>query len=281
MAREPESKPSVSQAAAARPVPGVRKKKSAKRAKLARPLSEREIDMPDVQTLGMMGVMAATAVVLWGFAHGGCNYHPPRETRRPREVTTAELTRDPKGAAIELQQRVATLDYKGALEIAAGPLAPQLQAEKAACDATAAECERRGKRASNTITVAEVMEREPSVAKVRVTSHRMAEGSRTFLALVERSPTGWKVTARIPEAQGAVLPAPVLAQPVSTEGGLIGFPPGAAPQLSPPTAPRVTPGTQPQLSPTPPRQAPPAPPAAPTAPRELPGAAPVLPPGHP
>src|SRR5262245_41349156 len=118
-----DSEPSTTEQRSDSPAQVVPKKKKKKKPKIARPLDEREINAPDTQTLVMMGSLAALSVVLWIFAHAGCNYHPPRETRVPRKVSTADLTREPKDAAIELQQRLATLDYKGALEIAAGPLA--------------------------------------------------------------------------------------------------------------------------------------------------------------
>ena len=187
-----------------------RKKKKAKKAKLSRPLEEREINAPDAQTLWMLGILAALAVVLWIFAHAGCNYHPPSETRRPRTVSTADLTRESKDAAIELQHRLVTGDYKGALEIAAGPLAKQLQQEKTTCERDRAACDARKTESQKATTMGVVLTREATNATVRVITHGVPGGPKKFLTLVERDATGWKVTARIPDAPGATLPAPVL-----------------------------------------------------------------------
>jgi hypothetical protein len=187
-----------------------KKKGAAKSRKISRPLTEAEINVPDIQTLVMLGVLAVLAVVLWVFAHAGCNYHPPRETRRPRDVTTAELTREPKDAAIEFQHRRLTLNYKGALEIAAGGLVDQVKQERQACEANAAACAQRRKAAADVaISSAVVLERTPTSAKVKVTTYRIPGGDRTFLTLVERAPDGWKVTAQVPDAPGATLPAPI------------------------------------------------------------------------
>jgi hypothetical protein len=201
-----ERKPAASSAP-----PGPRKKKvAAKRRKLMRPLSEEEINVPDLQTLIMLGALAGLAIVLWIFAHAGCNYHPPRETRRSRDVTTADLTREPKDAAIEFQQRFLTYNYKGAAEIAAGPLSDVVAKERAACDADKAGCAARKKALGDIITSATVLERGPLSSRVRVTTHRLPGGNKTFLVLAERGVGGWKVTAHVPDQKGAELPAPVL-----------------------------------------------------------------------
>lgn len=209
-----------------------KKKKKKKPAPIARPLDEKEINAPDLQTLLMLGALAAMSITLWAFAHAGCNYHPPRETRVPRKVSTADLTRDPKGAAVELQQRLATLNYDGALEIAAGPLAKELEAEKATCAKDPAACDARREKRKAVISFGEVLTNDRSSAKVRVISHRLAdvpEGKQRYLALVERDPKGnWKVTGRVPDAPGAVLPQPTFPPAFRT----MTFPPFAAPNGS-------------------------------------------------
>lgn len=210
----PPSKQRVSGA----PVAKKKKKKGAKR-KIMRPLTEAEINVPDMQTLIMLGVLSAMALMLWVFAHAGCNYHPPRETRRQRDVTTAELTREPKDAAIEFQHRLLTSNYKGALELAAGPLSESVKKAQAECDANKAACAAKKKGLTEAITAAVVIERTPLNAKVRITTYRLPTGDQTFLALVERDPSGWKITAHIPDAPGATLPPPSLtpSQPIRME----------------------------------------------------------------
>jgi len=231
--------PKATSTSAASPASPAAPRKKKKLTKIVRPPTENEINVPDRQTLGMVSVMAGLSVVLWIFAHAGCNYHPPRETRVPRVVTTQDLTRDPKDAAIELQQRLATANYKGAAEIAAGPLLEEVKREQASCGSDVAGCEARKKAAANAITSAIVLEREATSAKVRVTTHRLPGGAKTYLALAEREGGAWKVTARIPDAPDARLPAPTLPQappiqlmPMPTPSGRVMAPPG-----SPPTAP--------------------------------------------
>lgn len=241
-----ESEPSTSElkASPSQP-PRPKKKKKTKKAKIARPLDEREINAPDRQTLLMLGGLAGLAIVLWIFAHAGCNYHPPRETRRPRNVTTADLTREPKDAAIELQQRLLTHDYKGALEIAAGPLVKQVEQEKAACEADRTACDARKAASERAITMGVVLERQPMNAKVRVTTHNMPGGPHRFLTLVERDTTGWKITARVPDGPSAELPAPSLV------GGNVQFAPMLPGSASAPTMGKAIPPVPPAGSGTP------------------------------
>jgi hypothetical protein len=231
------------------------KKKKKKKAKIARPLEEHEINAPDIQTLLMMGSLAALTVVLWIFAHAGCNYHPPRETRVPRKVTTADLTREPKDAAIELQQRLALLDYKGALEIAAGPLAKEIEAEKAACEKDRAACDSRKVANQKAISMGVVLSREPMSAKVRVMTHRLPDGVKRYLTLVERDASGWKITARVPDEPGAELPPPSISPSLrfttSPHGlapgmpGALTLPPGASASAAKPASPANTPPAPP------------------------------------
>lgn len=230
MSTESEPSPSKGPTGPSQPAPGARKKKKGKKAKVARPLTEQEINAPDRQTLWMLGSLSLLGVTLWVFAHAGCNYHPPRETRRPRTVTTADLTRDPKDAAIELQQRLLTFDYKGALEISGSALTQRVAQEKSACEANRAACDARKEKVRDAISMGIVLAREPMSAKVRVITHRIPDGPKKYLALVERDGGAWKVTAHVPDRPGAELPAPSLgsamrAPPMPTSAAV--SPPGA------------------------------------------------------
>ncbi len=250
-----DSAPAKHQSTSERPT-APRKKKKRKVAKpIVRQLTEAEIQAPDRQTLVMLGALAGLSVTLWIFAHAGCNYHPPRETRRPRDVTTAELVREPKDAAIEFQQRLVTLNHAGALEIAAGPQLDVVKKQQAECAAQGAACVARKKTLSSVITTAVVLERTPYNAKVKVTSHNLPGGPKTFLTLVERDPTGWKITSQVPDAPGASFPSPFitpageaspfgaaphgLSAPAAVNSGL---PPAAAAKpLRPPVSPAPSP----------------------------------------
>lgn len=190
------------------------KKKKAKRPKLPIPQTEEEIDSPSRQTLGMLGVLGALTLILWAFAHGACNYHPPKETRRPRNVTTADLAREPKDAAIELAQRWATLDFARAQELVKGPLVDELAKEKAQCDANPECGKKREALKKSVLTTAELLERDPQNATVRVTHHGLGEGPNKYIVKVERDTPHWKATSRVVD-DGTFKPKPPTGMSVS------------------------------------------------------------------
>ena len=180
------------------------KKKKLRRPKPPIPKTEEAIDSPTKQTVGMLGVLGILTVVMWSFARGGCNYHPPKETRVPRAVTTEELSRDPKNAAIELQQRWLTHDFAGASELASGEVATQLQQDKAACD-SACLAERK-LLAGKVLTSAVILDASMMGATARVTSVGLPGGTKVFLLRMERAESIWKATLRKPD-DGIALPA--------------------------------------------------------------------------
>jgi hypothetical protein len=170
-----------------------------KRPKPPVPTTEAEIDAPDRLTLSMLGVMALVTIVLWLFARVGCNYHPPRETRRPRVVKTEELARDPKDAALEMQQRLLQLDYAGALELAKGEAASAVEKAKSDCAARAQACAMDKKRHEKTVeSTAALLERSPTVATTRVTSVTPG-GKQVSILKLEREGSIWKVVSRVPD----------------------------------------------------------------------------------
>jgi hypothetical protein len=167
-----------------------------KKSKPPVPTDEREIDAPDKLTLSMLGVMAIVTIALWIFARGACNYHPPRETRRPRPVKLEELARDPKDAAIELTQRLAHLNFDGALELASGEAASEIQKTKAECAQKPQDCAMKKKTAERGIDSAgALLERSATEATVRVTTQKPG-GKEVILARLERQGPIWKVTSR-------------------------------------------------------------------------------------
>jgi hypothetical protein len=210
MASEPEHAESTAEAnESERPAKSERpRRKKAKRPKLPIPQTEEEINSPDKQTLGMLAVLGILTLIMWSFARGACNFHPPKESRRPRTVTTAELARDPKDAAVELQQRWATKNYAGALELSTEALSAEIKSEQAACDANAGACKKeRAELAKKVQTVAALLERDMTTAAVRVTTLGLPGGPKTHLMRVERADSIWKVTARVPDS-GQTAPAP-------------------------------------------------------------------------
>jgi hypothetical protein len=191
--------PAASGSASERP-----RKKKLKRPRPPIPKTEEEIDSPSKMTVGMLGVLGVLTIIMWALARGGCNYHPPKETRVPREVTTEDLARDPKNAAIELQQRWLTHDFARAAELASGEVAQQLEQEKANCNAA---CLAQKKSLSEKVlTSAVLLEANMMGATARVTSVGLAGGPKVFLLRMERADSIWKATLRKPD-DGTPLPA--------------------------------------------------------------------------
>jgi hypothetical protein len=180
------------------------KKKKAKRPRLPIPRTEEEIDSPTKQTIGMLGILCAMTVIMWAFARGACNYHPPKETRVPRKVPLAELAHDPKNAAIELQQRWLTRDFDGALELASGNVTQQIQQDKAACDAACLA--KRPELEKTVLTSAELLDVNPLGGTVRVTSVGLPEGKKSYLMHLERGDTLWKANERTPDTGAPFVP---------------------------------------------------------------------------
>jgi len=185
------------------------KKKKLKRPKPPLPKTEEEIDSPSKMTVGMLGVLGLLTVIMWALARGGCNYHPPKETRVPRTVTTEDLTRDPKNAAIELQQRWLTRDFAGAAELASGEVSQQLQQDKAACNA-ACLAEKKSL-ADKVLTSAVILEANMMGAIARVSSVGLPGAPKVYLLRMERADAGWKATLRKPD-DGSALPLPASPQ---------------------------------------------------------------------
>ncbi|MEI9953411.1 MAG: hypothetical protein WDO74_31645 [Pseudomonadota bacterium] len=182
------------------------KKKKNKRPRPPTPKTEEEIDSPSKMTVGMLGVLGLLTVIMWALARGGCNYHPPKETRVPREVTTEDLARDPKNAAIELQQRWLTHDFAGAAALATGDVAQQLQRDQAACNA-ACLAEKKSL-AEKVLTSAVILDANMMGATARVTSVGLPGGPKVFLLRMERAESIWKATLRKPDDGTALPPLP-------------------------------------------------------------------------
>lgn len=173
--------------------------RKSKRPKPPIPQTEAEIDAPDKLTLTMLGVMGLVTIALWLFARTACNYHPPRETRRPRPVKLEELAREPKGAALEMQQRLLQYDFDGALQLVSGDAAREVEKAKAACQANTSDCATKRKAADKgVLSAAALLERSPAGSVVRVTSNTPS-GKQVSILRLERTGSIWKVTSRVPD----------------------------------------------------------------------------------
>jgi hypothetical protein len=182
------------------------KKKKLKRPKLPIPETEEEVDSPTKQTVGMLGILGLMTIIMWALARGACNYHPPKETRVPRKVTIDELAHDPKNAALELQQRLVTHNYAGALELATGDAASKVQQEQAACDAACLST--RQKLEATVLSSAVVLDANPIGATVRVTSVGLPGGPKINLMRLTRAESLWKAS-ELKADDGVPFPEPV------------------------------------------------------------------------
>jgi hypothetical protein len=226
-----EAPPSAKAAPSDRP-----KKKKARRPRLPIPRTEEEIDSPTKQTVGMLGILCIMTIIMWAFARGACNYHPPKETRTPRAVTTVDLAHDPKNAAVELQQRWLTNDFDSALELATGDVTTQIQADKAACDAACLA--KKSTLAKTVLTTADVLDINPLGATVRVKTIGLPDGAaKTYLMHLSRVETIWKADDRkvdtgAPFVAPTVLPTPDSVAPPAVSGAPVSSGAHGAPATS-------------------------------------------------
>lgn len=176
----------------ARPAPAAAVAGTRSRPRVAR--QESEVPVPDRQTLGMLGVIAASTVVMWGAAKFACNAHPP-ESKKPREVGTVELASTPKDAAIEMIQRLASYEFDRALELADTEPAQEVERQLRACESNGKEaCDAKRKQAAGKVlTTAEVLTSSASAAKARVTTTG-PDGTRVYSVDLVNAPPIWKVT---------------------------------------------------------------------------------------
>jgi hypothetical protein len=173
--------------------------KKGKRPKPPIPQTESEINAPDRLTLVALGFMGVVTLVLWGFARGACNYHPPRETRRPRPVKIEELARDPKDAAMAFQQRLLHLDFAGASEVATGEALAAVEKAKADCMTKPQDCAmQRKNREKHVFSTPALFDRQPASAVVRIRSQVLGKTEANLLH-VERVGQMWKVSRRLPD----------------------------------------------------------------------------------
>lgn len=183
------------------------------------PMTEDQIDSPNRQTIGMLGVIGIVTFFLWIFARGGCNYHPPKETRDPRKVDLVELARDPKDAALEFELRMATKSFGGALELAKGPMVEQVKQHQTACDATPACAQQAATLRSKVQVVGQLLERDPYRSVTRVITHGASATPEKHIIKVERDGQIWKTIARDID-DGSFKPRPAGAPPMR-DGQLI------------------------------------------------------------
>jgi hypothetical protein len=239
-------------------------KKKTKRPKPPLPRTEREIDAPDRVTLVMLAVLCAMTIVLWVFAKRACNYHPPRETKRPRAVKTEDLARDPKDAAIEMQQRLVQMNFDGALELAADSAEADVKKQKVDCAGKVAACADRKKKYERAATTAALLERDMASATVRATTVTPQAPQQSNILVLERRGPIWKVVSlKVDDGsyKPKVVEEPAPLQMVMPSASGAAAPPSGSVKVTLPPS-----GSAKVTIPVRPAPPPPAPPPAPPAP---------------
>jgi hypothetical protein len=174
-----------------------KKKKKAKPPAPPPPMTEEEIDSPTNQTLGMLGVIGIMTLCMWVFARGGCNYHPPKETRDPRKVDLIDLARDPKDAAMEFELRWSMKSWGGAAELAKGPMVEIVKQEQTACDKSPACAQKASDLRATVLVSGELLERDPMRSVSRVTTTGTGPKPEKHIIVVERDQQIWKTVSRV------------------------------------------------------------------------------------
>lgn len=201
-------------------------------AKPVGPPTEEALNAPSRQTVGMLGVVAAATLIMWGAGRAACNYHEPGESLSPREVSLEARTRSPKDVALEFSHRWLTADFDIAAKLSTGDVAAAVAKDRASCSGDA--CAARKNAALTALSVAEAVQGNPVEGFIRVRTTGLPQGEVIKMYGVERVGQEWKVTRELDPA--APLPAlkeppvPTLPMGPGTE-----LPPGAVP-LAPPGA---------------------------------------------
>ena len=90
------------------------------------PTTEEQLNVPKLQTIGMLSSISVLVIIMWFAARLACNAHPDH-IRDPRYVSVAQLARDPKNAGLEFQLRFVSKDVILAGEIATGAMGDKIR----------------------------------------------------------------------------------------------------------------------------------------------------------
>lgn len=184
-------------------------------------MTEAELNAPTPLTLRLLGVIFAATFIPWVGAKAACNLRDaPR--RDPLDLSAEVLARQPKGAALELQQRAATGRYREAAELAKNGVKEELLAADARCGVEPAPCEASRARRDDIFTRAVLVTRGASVAEVR-TETIDGENTQRFTMKVESEGGRWYVVERAPFTGALTEP------PSSATAGAAPHPHGVAP----------------------------------------------------
>lgn len=193
-------------------------------AKPALPRTERELNSPNPLTLRMLGVIFLGTFLPWVAAKVACNVReaPPRD---PPELPVDVLSKQPKDAALELQQRAATGHYREAAELAKGDAAKELLDADARCQSDPKPCQALRAEANRIATRAVLVGRGPLLAEARAES-TVGDKTERYVMKLEADGGRWYVTSRAPYPGDLLTPVPV-----------INVTPGLPPTIAAPAAP--------------------------------------------
>jgi len=180
------------------------------------PTTEEQLNVPKLQTIGMLSSISVLVIIMWFAARLACNAHPDH-IRDPRYVSVAQLARDPKNAGLEFQLRFASKDVILAGEIATGAMGDKIRELIQACERNPDVCERDRAALKNKITgTASLLEMNSKHAIVEVTTYTSNEDPHSVV--LELVPDGqvWKVT-QSRESEKKVPVAATLTEPVSIQ----------------------------------------------------------------
>lgn len=188
------------------------------------PRTEREVNSPSPLALSFLGVVFLATFFPWVAAKLACNGREA-PVRQPPELSLDILARQPKDAALELQQRAASGRYREAAELARGDAARELLEADARCQSDPQPCEALRARADAVNTRAVLVGRGPLLAEARVESQRDNTTERYVIKL-QAEGNRWYATSRTPYAGDLLAPVPVI-QLTPVPSGI------AAPPLAP------------------------------------------------
>jgi hypothetical protein len=157
------------------------------------PTSEEALNIPKIQTIGMLGSISLLMIIIWFAAKLACNAHPD-QIRDPRYVSVDQLARDPKNAALEFQLRYVGKDYLSAGEIAAGKMAEKIHELLTFCEGNVDSCEKDRLALKDKVTgTAALISVSPGHSTVEVVTYVNNENPQTVT--LEMAPSGqvWKV----------------------------------------------------------------------------------------
>jgi len=188
------------------------------------PRTEEELNSPNPLTLRLLGVIFLATFLPWVAAKVACNVREA-PVRQPPELPVDVLARQPKDAALELQQRAASGHYREAAELAKGDAAKELLDADARCQREPQPCEALRARASHVATRAVLVGRGPLLAEARAESELDGKTER-YLMRLEADGRRWYVTSRTPYPGDLLTPVPVISLTPSAPPGSV--PPGNA-----------------------------------------------------